>query len=267
MTILPSLFHRITDYEELGKRTDKMLERIAEGLIFYNSQRDIEEEYGTLKFPPPKEAVLLEGRLMPEFEKLKKDPELQEKFLEALAEEHHVSTIPKERLRKYLKLAIDATEEVAKILGKEGRLSVPVEELEKLENLNKFLDALFTKEFYARKRQTYAKPAPAPKKFPEVQKEVEKELAAKGEEKSRWEVGPLDISVEARELLGMLKGLRLAGRSEEAVDGLKAELWGRIDGLLDSPKKNLALLGLYVAVLRLVERGDFEGAERLLRNL
>jgi len=171
------MFHKIKTFTELGKRTEAMLEKIAEGLIFYNHREWVEKKYGVPEIPPPKEAVLVEGYLLPEFEKLKRDPQLQDKFLEALAEAHRVRTWPKEQLKEYLKLAIEAAEEVSRYLGREGKMYIPPEEFEKFEKLNKFLDTLFTKEFYVRKKPQKP-PAEisgrkATPKFKQVQKEVE----------------------------------------------------------------------------------------------
>ncbi len=73
------------------------------------------------------------------------------------------------------------------------------------------------------------------------------------------------LSSEARELLGLLKGLKIAGYTDASVDGLRSELNGRIDELMKNPAGNLELIGLYTVVLRLVEKGDFEKAEVFLR--
>ena len=73
------------------------------------------------------------------------------------------------------------------------------------------------------------------------------------------------LSSEARELLGLLKGLKLAGYTDAAVSGLRSELNGKIEALMENPAENLELIGLYTIVLRLIEEGKFEGAEELLR--
>ncbi len=252
MTILPAMFHKLTDTEEFGKRTDAMLEKIAEGLIFYNHKKDVEEEYGTLKIPPPKEAVLLEGYLLPEFEKLKKDPQLQDKFLDALAEAYHIRTWPKERLREYLKLAIDAAEEVSKYLGKAGKSYIPVDEFEKFEKLNKFLDTLFTKEFHARKRK------PVLHKTPVSRMQTTKPPLQNGWIKSQ---SSEEIHREATKLLGVIQGLKIANAGEEALRGLEKRLWNDIRGL---GKENLELAGLYAMVIAHLRENDLEGAERFL---
>ena len=75
------------------------------------------------------------------------------------------------------------------------------------------------------------------------------------------------LALTAHELLGMLKGLKYARYSKEAVDGVKKELEDKIEALLQNPEKNLELLGLYFAVMRFITRGEFEKAEELLKKL
>ncbi|WP_457754318.1 hypothetical protein [Thermococcus sp.] len=125
MSLLPAMKYHITDFKELGKATEEMMEKLSEGLIFYNHKKEVEEEYGTLKIPPPKEAVLLEGYLVPEFERLKKDPQFREKFIKAYMDAHVLRATPRERIEKYMQLAMDAAEEVAKFLGPKGKGYIP----------------------------------------------------------------------------------------------------------------------------------------------
>jgi len=75
------------------------------------------------------------------------------------------------------------------------------------------------------------------------------------------------LTLAARELLGTLKGLKLAGYTDVAVDGLRAELNGKIEALMENPAENLELIGLYAAVLKLAEKGEIEKAEEFLRGL
>jgi len=75
------------------------------------------------------------------------------------------------------------------------------------------------------------------------------------------------LTLAARELLGLLSGLRLAGYSEDALENLRLELEKRIDGLIENPGENLELIGLYTAVLKLAEKGEIEKAEEFLRGL
>jgi len=75
------------------------------------------------------------------------------------------------------------------------------------------------------------------------------------------------LTLAARELLGLLSGLRLAGYSEGALENLRRELEKRIDGLIENPGENLELIGLYTAVLKLAEKGEIEKAEEFLRGL
>ena len=75
------------------------------------------------------------------------------------------------------------------------------------------------------------------------------------------------ISAEARELLGLLRGLKYARYSDDAVSEAKGELKARLEELLQKPEENLDLIGLYFTIGGLIERGDFERAEELLRKL
>ncbi|WP_297093340.1 hypothetical protein [Thermococcus sp.] len=79
--------------------------------------------------------------------------------------------------------------------------------------------------------------------------------------------GSSSVNVEARELLGILRGLKYARYSREAVGEAKKELEARIEALLQNPVENLELLGLYFTVITLMERGKFEEAEELLERL
>jgi len=74
-------------------------------------------------------------------------------------------------------------------------------------------------------------------------------------------------SREAKELLGMLKGLKYSGYSKAAIDAALGELEAKTNELLRNPKKNLDLIGLYLALLRLIEEENFEGAEEFLRKV
>ena len=231
------------------------MEKIAEGLIFYNSKEAVEKRYGSPKIPPPKEAVLLEGYLLPEFEKLKKDPQLQDKFLDALAEAYHVRTWPKERLREYLKLAIDAAEEISSYLGKDGTSYIPVEEFEKFKKLNKFLDTLFTKEFHARKRpqqptETKTWETPKPK--------------ADWIKKTEVQANEANIRTEATKLLGLIQGLKIAGAGEEVLKNLEGKLWEEIR---KTGRENLELAGLYAKLIAHLREKDLKGAEKFLSEV
>ena len=75
------------------------------------------------------------------------------------------------------------------------------------------------------------------------------------------------ITLAARELLGLLSGLKLAGYSENTLENLRRELERRIDGLIENPEENLELIGLYTAVMKLAEKGEIEKAEEFLRGL
>ena len=75
------------------------------------------------------------------------------------------------------------------------------------------------------------------------------------------------LSVEARELLGILNGLKYAKFSEEAVGEARKELEVKIESLLKRPEENLELIGLYFTVVAFLERREFERAEEFLERL
>ncbi len=75
------------------------------------------------------------------------------------------------------------------------------------------------------------------------------------------------LSAEARELLGVLRGLKYVRYSKEAVEEARKELEERAEALLKRPEENLELLGLYFVVMMFMEKGKFEEAERLLESL
>jgi len=87
----------------------------------------------------------------------------------------------------------------------------------------------------------YIGPPPAPKKFPEVQKQVERELAA--------------------ELLAIAKGLEFAGYSEDAMKKAEEELLKLIDELLEN-EANAFQLFHAVRLLRLVQKRDRNGIKK-----
>ncbi len=96
---------------------------------------------------------------------------------------------------------------------------------------------------------------PAKPKYPETQKAVAEELR-------RADI----IKLEAQKLLGLLQGLKLANYSESVVENAKAELDKELDRLAENPE-NLELIGLYALILKLIEKKDFEKAERILKKL
>ena len=83
----------------------------------------------------------------------------------------------------------------------------------------------------------------------------------------RSEREALKTTVEARELLGMLKGLNYAAYSEEAVKGALSELETKVRVLLSNPRENLELLGLYLTLEKFLKDGDFERAKKFLEAL
>ncbi|MCD6373461.1 MAG: hypothetical protein J7L37_07970, partial [Thermococcus sp.] len=85
--------------------------------------------------------------------------------------------------------------------------------------------------------------------------------------KSKTTASSQSLTLAAHELLGLLSGLRLAGYSEGALENFRRELEKRIDGLIENPKENFELIGLYTTILKLTERGETEKAERLLKEL
>ncbi|WP_457753398.1 hypothetical protein, partial [Thermococcus sp.] len=74
------------------------------------------------------------------------------------------------------------------------------------------------------------------------------------------------IKLEAQKLLGLLQGLKIANYSESVVDNAKAELEKELDSLIEN-LESLELIGLYALVLRLIEKEEFEKAEKILKKL
>ncbi|WP_457741656.1 hypothetical protein, partial [Thermococcus sp.] len=78
---------------------------------------------------------------------------------------------------------------------------------------------------------------------------------------------PETVKLEAQKLLGLLSGLKFAGYSSDAVKNAVEGLELEVERLSENPVENLELIGLYYLVTRALERGDFEGAEELLKSL
>ncbi|ASJ09494.1 hypothetical protein A3L11_09725 [Thermococcus siculi] len=75
------------------------------------------------------------------------------------------------------------------------------------------------------------------------------------------------LSVEACELLGVLRGLKYAHYPKEAVDGIKKELETKVEAPLKKPEETPELLGLYFTIVFLIKAEKFEDAEKLLEKL
>ncbi|ALM75172.1 hypothetical protein [Thermococcus barophilus] len=65
------------------------------------------------------------------------------------------------------------------------------------------------------------------------------------------------------EVLAIVKGLKFADYSDSALKRAEEELLSKIDSLLDSYPKTARLIGHYAALLRLIQRKDFEKLEEL----
>ncbi|WP_460126867.1 hypothetical protein [Thermococcus prieurii] len=281
MSLWPTLREGVRDYEELGKRTEKILEELekefGEPIYYYTIGKHHRNAKllpnGKIMLPdwPPKE-----GNLLPEFEKIKRDSAVQEKFIDAFLQAHNIpdTQIQRERAKKLLQKAIEAAEELARFFGKEGKDEYTAEDLEKIEKFREYMDTLMWEEFsktpedwrITPKKEQQKPTAPTarqvqavPKKpsFPETKKAVGEGLRTEGI--------PNSLTLETQKLLGILSGLKFAGYSHEAVERALRELDARVDELMR--EKNLELLGLYLAFERLLERRDFEGAEEFLREL
>jgi len=193
LTVLPAVKYKRTNLKDVGKRTERILQALekehGEPVFYYRMEDDVpRRKYIVLPPYDPRE-----GKLLPPFEKLKKDPEFRKKFIDIFLEAHEM---PKsrygEKMEKYLQLAMNAAEEVAEFLGEDGKALVKPEELARLEKLTRYLDTLMREEFYLRpveKREEQKQAAPAarqaqvlPKKpkFPEAKKAVEEELRKAG---------------------------------------------------------------------------------------
>ncbi|WP_056933216.1 hypothetical protein [Thermococcus barophilus] len=76
-----------------------------------------------------------------------------------------------------------------------------------------------------------------------------------------------ELRVEAQKLLGILQGLKFANYSTEAVERAVEGLENELSALLENPKENLGLIGLYSTVVYLLREGKFEKLEKFLREL
>jgi len=73
-----------------------------------------------------------------------------------------------------------------------------------------------------------------------------------------------DLSREAAKLLGLVKGLMLAGASGESLRNTEESLWKEIKRL--EAEGELELIGLYAVVIAHLRENDLEGAERFLEG-
>ncbi|NJE01197.1 hypothetical protein [Thermococcus sp. JdF3] len=73
-----------------------------------------------------------------------------------------------------------------------------------------------------------------------------------------------DLSREATKLLGLVKGLRLAGAGGESLRNTEESLWREIKRL--EKERELELIGLYAVVIAHLRENDLEGAERFLEG-
>jgi len=259
---LPAVKYKRTDLDDVGKRTERILQALeeehGEPVFYYRMEDDVpRRKYIVLPPYDPRE-----GKLLPPFEKLKKDPEFRKKFIELFLDAHEMSkTRYGEKMEKYLQLAMDAAEEVAEFLGEDGKARVKPEELARLEKLTRYLDTIMHEEFYLR---------PVEKK-PEVKHEtaearamagvpVQEPAKPKQPVAKRKEHRPLPGSNVKLEILSILNGLEFAGFSEEAKRKAVEKLSARIAELSEGEltPENLQRLGLYAFAVEMIRRGDFE---------
>jgi len=257
---LPAVKYKRTDLRDVGKRTERILQALeeehGEPVFYYRMEDDVpRRKYIVLPPYDPRE-----GKLLPPFEKLKKDPEFRKKFIDIFLEAHEM---PKsrygEKMEKYLQLAMDAAEEVAEFLGEDGKALVKPEELARLEKLTRYLDTLMREEFYLRpveKREEQKQAAPVARQAPQVHEPAK----PKYPETKREERQPLPGSNAKLEILSILNGLEFAGFTEEAKRKAVERLSARIAELSEKEltPENLQRLGLYAFAVEMIKRGNFE---------
>ncbi|GAB6136202.1 hypothetical protein [Thermococcus prieurii] len=253
----------------MGKRTERILQALeeehGEPVFYYRMEDDVpRRKYIVLPPYDPRE-----GKLLPPFEKLKKDPEFRKKFIDIFLEAHEM---PKsrygEKMEKYLQLAMDAAEEVAEFLGEDGKALVKPEELAQLEKLTRYLDTLMREEFYlrpvekkAQKQTEQEQPAPkSPKKKAVEEPTVEEHEGTNRAKESGGRRDSTALLREKLEILSILNGLEFAGFSEEAKRKAVEKLSTRIAELSEGEltPENLQRLGLYAFAVEMIRRGDFE---------
>ncbi|WP_456395233.1 hypothetical protein [Thermococcus sp.] len=209
MSIIPALREGIRDTRKFGDRTYALLEEIrkeyGELVFFYLLGKEAKKYGDIISLPVDKRPR--EGYIMPGFEQLKKDPALQEKFVNAFIQAHELPTAYRSILKEYLQLAINSAEELAEYIGSEGKHRIRYEQFYEFKKFNKFIETIMEREFGARPREAptrrvekqrkkriarpeeiLAKPlaefekhdiAPTPK-YPATKKGVEKELRKAG---------------------------------------------------------------------------------------
>ncbi|ASJ11734.1 hypothetical protein [Thermococcus thioreducens] len=155
MSIIPALNEGIRDTEEFGRRTYALLEEIrkeyGEPVFFYLLGKEA-KKYGDI-ISLPVDKTPREGYIMPGFEQLKKDPALQEKFVNAFIQAHELPTPYRSRLKEYLQLAIDSAEELAEYIGKEGKHRIDPKKFYEFKKFDKFIETIMEREFGARPRE------------------------------------------------------------------------------------------------------------------
>ena len=199
---------------------------------------------------PELEKTWEDSRVLPPFDELKKAAPTIALILET--EYDHLPESKRKKMDRFVNAAIALTERLAEIKarGEKATKHIKAGKVPEFEEFVKALKAVAPSEMISKKKTTKSHPSG-------------RSAARKGGRKSENK----KTAVEARELLGMLKGIRYAAYSEEAVKGALGELEAKVKGLLSNPGENLELLGLYLTLERLLKEGDFERAEKFLEAL
>jgi hypothetical protein len=264
----------------LGERTNTILKHIAEAHgepVFYYRLGEEAKKIGDI-ISLPVSATPREGYILPEFEALKKNQEVQETFADAFIRVHNLPTTYKPRIKKYMQLAAEAAEEVAAYLGKEEKVEIPLEDLESLEKFNKFLDTIMKEEFYTRpveRRPEHQQSALKPREVARKQTAEPKELISQTSKLPKVQGsgashGILESIPQATklEVLSLVKALKLVD-SPEARDKAVEDLRRKLREMTDRELRGNALLRacVYALTAELIALGKEDRLEKLLTGL
>ena len=263
MSIVPALREGIHDTEKMGDRTYAILEEIGkeygEPVFYYILGKEAKAFKTSVTLPADMEPR--DGYIMPEFEKLKKDPALQEKFIDAFIRAHGLTNAYRSRIKEYLQLAMDAAEEIARYIGKDGKYVIPAEQFERFEKFNKFLDTIMETEFGVRparykqekrKQRRIVRPEELlARTIPEPEKPRQSVQKPKGKAKTQRASIPSEV-------LAIAKALEYSGFSSDALKRAEEDLLRRLDVLLENPEGNALEIAYTVKLLRLVQRGEID---------
>ncbi|WP_457750467.1 hypothetical protein [Thermococcus sp.] len=199
---------------------------------------------------PDLEKTGKDSRVLPPFDKLRKAAPTIALILET--EYDHIPESKRKKMDRFVKAAIALTERLAEIKarGKKATKHIKAGNVPEFEEFVNALKAVAPSEMIVRKKTT---------KSSSSGHSASRKSARKSENGK--------VTAEARELLGMLKGLRYAAYSEGAVKRAVDELEAKVKVLLSNPGKNLELLGLYLTLERFIKEGDFQRTEKFLEGL